>query len=211
MSTRKAVQTINTLSHSASPGPSPAFTAVHVSRAVMEIGNGGPIGRIELSKKLGLGEGAVRTIIKHLANSGYVDAAREGCLLTQRGMALYSSLHSKLSEIHPVNAGQLALDRASAGVLIRDSSAAVRRGIEQRDAAIVAGASGACTLVYRNGKCLMPMGEREEWTLGSQDLLFEELRRLFAPQEGDVITIVSARNAGLAEHGAMAAALTLLG
>jgi predicted transcriptional regulator len=175
------------------------------------IGDKGPIGRIELSRRLGLGEGAVRTILKHLSASDFVDPAKEGCVLTQRGIALYKSLRSKLSEIYPVDARQLALDHASASVLIRNSSAAVRRGIEQRDAAIRAGASGACTLVYRNGRLVMPKGEREEWTLGAHDLLFEDLRKLFAPREGDVITIVSAPNVGLAEHCAMAAALTLLG
>ena len=177
----------------------------------MVIGEKGPIGRIELSKKVGLGEGATRTIIKHLTAGGFVESAKEGCLLTQRGMSLYKSLHSKLSEIHSVNARQFALDRASAGVLIRNAGTGVRRGIEQRDAAIVAGASGACTLVYRNDKFVMPMGEGEEWSLGSQDLLYKDLKELFMPNEDDVITLVSAANAGLAEHCAMAAALTLLG
>lgn len=210
MSSRKTFQTIIALSKLASPGPTPAFTAVHVSRALIVIGNQGPIGRIELSRRLGLGEGAVRTIIKHLAARNFVDAAKEGCVLTSRGMALYRSLRSKLSEIHPLNARQLALDQANAGVLVRSSGVAVRRGIEQRDAAIRAGATGACTLVYRNGKLVMPKGEREEWTLAPHDLLFKDLRKLFAPRDGDAIVIVGAPNIGLAEHGAMAAALTIL-
>jgi len=211
MSSRKTLRTIISLSRSASPGPTPAFTAVHVSRAVMLIGDSGPIGRIELSRRLSLGEGAVRTIIKHLTVRNFVDSAKGGCVLTQRGMVIYKSLCSKLSEVHPVNARQLALDRSSACVLIRNSSAVVRRGIEQRDAAIRAGATGACVLVYRNRKLVMPMKEREKWNLGSHDSLFEDLRKLFAPREGDVIVIVSAPNTGLAEHCSMAAALTLLG
>jgi len=175
MSSRKTLQAIDAISRSASPGPTPAFTAIHVCRAIMLIGDKGPIGRIELSRTLGLGEGAVRTIIKHLSSSGIVDPAKEGCLLTQRGVALYRSLRSKLSEIRPVNAKQLALDRASAAILIRNSSAAVRRGIEQRDAAIRAGATGACTLVYRNEKLMMPMGERENSTLAAKYSLFVDL------------------------------------
>jgi hypothetical protein len=103
------------------------------------------------------------------------------------------------------------LDRASAAVLIRNSSTAVRRGIEQRDAAIRAGASGACTLVYWNEKLVMPMGEREDWTLAERDSLFVDLEKIFTPRNGDVITIASATSMGLAEHSAMAAALTLLG
>jgi len=178
---------------------------------VLLIGDHAPIGRIELSRKLGLGEGAVRTIVKHLSNGGFVDSVKEGCVLTQRGKSLYKSLRSKLSEVRAVNARQLALDKASAAVLIRNSGTMVKRGIEQRDAAIRAGAAGACTLVYRKGRLVMPMGDREEWTLAPNDLLFDDLRKLFAPTDHDVITIVSASDNGLAEHCAVAAALTLLG
>ena len=210
MSSRRTVQTIVALSRSASPGPTPAFTAVHVSLAVIVIGDRGPIGRIELSRRLGLGEGAVRTIIKHLTARSFVDPAKEGCVLTTRGMTLYKSLRSKLSEIHPLNARQLALDRANAAVLIRNSGDVVRSGIEQRDAAIRAGATGACTLVYRNGKLAMPKRDRDDSTLASNDLLFEDLRKLLDPQEGDVVIIASAPSIGLAEHGAMAAALATL-
>jgi len=211
MSSKKTIQTIVAITRSASPGPTPAFTSVHICRAIMTIGDQGPIGRIELSRRLNLGEGAVRTIMKHLTARSFVDPAKEGCVLTQRGITLYKSLRSKLSEVQLVNARQLSLDRASAGVLVRNASTVVRRGIEQRDAAIRAGATGGCTLVYRNGRFVMPAGERDESYLASSDVLFEDLRRLFVPREGDVITIVSASSRGLAEHCAMAAALTLLG
>jgi hypothetical protein len=57
----------------------------------------------------------------------------------------------------------------------------------------------------------MPMGERAAWALASGDLLFEDLQKLFTPTDSDVIEIVSAPEIGIAEHGAVAAALTLLG
>jgi Mn-dependent DtxR family transcriptional regulator len=194
-----------------SPGPTPAFTAVHVCRALLCIGDEAPIGRIELSRKLGLGEGAVRTVIKHLANAKLLDTAKGGCVLTQRGLSLYRALRSRLSEIRSLNARQLAFDKASAAVLVRGSGRTVKRGIEQRDAAIRAGATGACTLICRKKELVMPMSENKDWTLESGDFLFEELQKMFAPSENDVITIASAVNQKLAEHGAMAAALTLLG
>jgi hypothetical protein len=159
-----------------------------------------------------VGEGAVRTIIRHLTKAKLVDIAKGGCVLTQHGTVLYKSLRSKLSEIRLVNARQLALDKASAAVLVRGSGKLVNRGIEQRDAAIRVGATGACTLVYKNGKLVMPMREPESsWILQPHDLLFAELRKTFSPKNNDVIMIVSAPNQELAEHSAMAAALTLLG
>lgn len=210
MASRGTLQTLLSISKSASPGPTPAFTAVHVSRAVLLIGDKQPIGRIELSRRLSLGEGAVRTIIKHLSSRGFVDPAKDGCVLTSRGSTLYKSLRSRMSDVHSLNARQLALDKASAAILVRGSESMVNRGIEQRDAAIRAGATGACTLVYRNGKLAMPMGEREEWTLAPKDSLFEDLQKVFAPKQHDVITITSAPTIELAEHCAVAAALTLL-
>ena len=123
---------------------------------------------------------------------------------------LYKSLRPKLSEIRSINARQLALDKESAAVLVRGSGRLVNRGIEQRDAAIRVGATGACTLVYKNGQLVMPMGERESWTLQQHEPLFVELQKAFSPNNNDVITIVSAPSHELAEHSAMAAALTLL-
>jgi len=210
LESRNTLKTIISISKTQAPGPAPAFTAVHVSRAILYVGDQGPIGRIELSRKLGVGEGAVRTIIRHLTKAKLVDIAKGGCVLTQRGTVLYKSLRAKLSEVRLVNSKQLALDKASAAVLVRGSSKLVNRGIEQRDAAIRVGATGVCTLVYKNGKLLMPEGERGNWILHPQNSLFAELRRAFAPDNGDVITIASAPSQELAEHSAMAAALTLL-
>jgi len=97
VSSRNALQTIVALSRPTNPGPIPAFTSVHVSQAVLVIGDEGPIGRIELSRKLNLGEGAVRTIVKHLMSGNFVNSAKEGCVLTRQGMSLYKSLRSRIS------------------------------------------------------------------------------------------------------------------
>lgn len=130
--------------------------------------------------------------------------------MTKRGVSLYNSLRSKLSKPFLVDAKQLALDRVSAAVLIKGAGHMVKRGIEQRDAAIRVGATGACTLVLRRGQLVMPMAENKEWRLNSKDLFVQELKKSFRPKDDDVLTVVSAPHRGLAEHGAMAAALTLL-
>ena len=197
------------LSKLPSPGPAPAFTHVDVSQAILTIGDEGQIGRIELSKRLGIGEGAIRTIIKHLTQANLIKIKKGGCALTKRGVQLYSSLRSRVSKISSMDARELALDKVSAAVLIRDSGHLVKRGIEQRDAAIRAGATGACTLVFRGREFLMPMSESEAWRLNQDDPLFQDLKNAFNPEEDDVIVVSSASSRVLAEHGAMAAALTL--
>ncbi len=206
----KVLRILISLSKAPSPGPAPVFSYTHICLALLTIGDGGPIGRIELSRRLGLGEGTIRTIIKHLADADLVATVKEGCVLTKRGTTIYKSLRAKLSQVSIVDAKQLALDKVSAAILIRGASRLVKRGIEQRDEAIRAGARGACTLVVRKGKYVMPMAENGDWTFGPEDPLVEELERVFHPKENDVVTITSASSRLLAEHAVIAAAITLL-
>lgn len=210
MASGRILQILQTLSRQPSPGPAPAFTHVDVAQAILTIGDEGQIGRIELSRRLGVGEGAIRTIIKHLIQANLIEVAKSGCVLTKRGAPLYKSLRSKVSKVSRVEAKQFALDKVSAAVSVRRVGRFVKKGIEQRDAAIRAGATGACTLVFQGREFSMPMSETEDWRLNQDDPLFQDLRKLFSPDEGDVVVLASAPDKATAEHGAMAAALTLM-
>ena len=210
MPSHKVLHTLKAISRLQSPGPAPAFTHVHVTRAILTIGDEGQIGRMELSRKLGIGEGAIRTIIKHLTQAKMITIAKGGCVLTKRGALLYDVLRSKVSKVFPVDARQLALDKVSVAVLIKGSGRQVKRGIEQRDAAIRAGGTGACTLVCQSRGFLMPMSEGEEWRMGQDDSLYQDLKNVFDPRKDDVAMIISAPDKPLAEHAAMAAALTFI-
>ena len=201
---------IQTLSKIPSPGPQPGFTYVHVCRAILAVGDEGPIGRIELSRKLCLGEGTVRTIIKHLVQAKLLTTVSDGCILTKRGTALHAQLRENLSKISLINAKQLALDKINVAVTVRGAGQRVKKGIEQRDAAVRAGATGACTLVARGREYLMPMAEKDDWRLKADDQLTLRLWETLQPKEGDVIVIVGAPEKALAEYGALAAAMTLL-
>lgn len=203
------VQALRDLAKFPNAGPAPVFSYLHLCDALLLIGDEGPKGRIELSRQLSLGEGAVRTIIKRLAVAGIITTGGEGCRLTKRGTVLYSQLKRKLSKILAVDADQLSLDKVSAAIAVKASSRRLKRGVEQRDAAVRAGATGACTLLYRNGGYVMPM-ENEGWKLRPQDSLARVLSDLFAPRDNDVIIIASAPKREIAEYGAMAAALTLV-
>jgi predicted transcriptional regulator len=205
----KVLRLLQDLSKLPSPGPAPAFSHVQVCSALLVIGDDAPIGRIELSRKLSLGEGAIRTVIKHLTQAGLVATAKDGCVLTIHGLSLYDQLRRKLSKVLLMDAGRLSLDKVNAVILIKSAGRRVRRGIEQRDAAVRAGATGACTLVFRVGEYVMPTAERD-WKLSSRDSLVRTLGESFHPRNYDVVIIVSASSKPVAEYGAMAAALTLL-
>jgi hypothetical protein len=90
-------------------------------------------------------------------------------------------------------------------VLIHGLASKVRGGIEQRDVAIIAGASGATTLVLDEQGLRMP-GMMEPLEESVRNLILEEL----SPSPGDAIIIGSSDDLFFAEMAAKSAALVLL-
>ena len=83
----------------------------------------------------------------------------------------------------------------------------IKHGIEQRDAAIMAGAKGATTLIFTKNRLTMP-GIKEDVSKSNASIL-ASLSKLIM-NEGDVIIIGSADEKIRAELGAKTAALQLL-
>ena len=190
------------------PGPTPSFNEAHVVKALEIIGNYGNVGRIRLSKELGLGEGTTRTLLKHLKNEGITKSSRSGISLSEEGERLFSDLRSKLSEGVEVPSSRLTVGPFNIAVLVRDSAQAVKSGMEQRDVAIKSGASGATTLVFSSNKLCMPTGEED--ISESMPSLHDKLVSKLNPNENDVIIVGSGENRELAEIGAKMAAIKLL-
>jgi len=203
------LRTFQTLAQMSSAGPSPAFAYPHVACALLHIGDDKSVGRTQLSKALGLGEGTTRTIIRHLTLAKLVKPSKEGCTLTPKGELLYKRLRSRLSKTAVVNARQLSLDNASTAVLVKRSASKLKQGIEQRDAAVRSGATGACTILMKHGRLVMPQVSNE-WKLDLHDPLAQELVNAFRPQNEDVIIIASATEKSTADYAAVAAGLMLL-
>jgi hypothetical protein len=92
-------------------------------------------------------------------------------------------------------------------ILVKGRSQKVKKGLEQRDAAIRAGAKGTTTLVFEDSRLVLP-------TI-CQDLAkehpeaFRQITRLMNPEEKDVIIISSADHSREAEYGALVAAWTI--
>lgn len=205
----KAIQVLASASKMPNPGPPQVFSESHLMLALLMIGDSSPLGRIELSRRLAIGEGATRTIIRRLMSAGLIAVGKSGCDLTNSGQPVYKALRLKISDIKPVKARQLALDRMCVAVVVRGAARRVRKGLEQRDAAIRTGATGACTLVISKGRYFMPTADRSE-DIQADDALRDEFEESLHPTDGDAMIIVSAPSRELAEQGAVCSALTLL-
>jgi len=180
-----------------------------VIKALEIIGGAEAVGRIGLSKELGLGEGATRTLVKHLKNEGMIKVSKYGIVLSEHGKKLFSDFRSRISEGIEVPPSPLTVGSFNMAVLVKDAARRVKTGLEQRDAAIKAGAIGATTLIFSRNKLTMPSIGEEDVFKGIpsiREILLSKLR----PKENDVILIGSGENKRIAEIGAKMAAFELL-
>jgi len=188
-------------------GPTASFTELHLAKAIDIIGRE-PIGRLGLSERLGLGEGTTRTLIDRLLEARLVKISKRGCELTDRGLSMMKDLDSKLGAKARVPRSPIAVGPHDFGILVRKAANKVSSGIEQRDAAVRAGANGAVTLLFKGDQLLMPSAEGSK-TRQSRDTVGQIVKN-FRPEENDVVVIAGGDTERLAEDGAWAAAWTLL-
>ncbi|MDG6954750.1 MAG: hypothetical protein JRN33_07215 [Nitrososphaerota archaeon] len=205
-----ALMSVLKIDRSRGAGPVPTYSSAHVLLVLMTIGDSVSIGRQALSKEVGLGEGAIRTVIKWFRAGGYVKVNANGCLLTPKGNQAYSELKKLIPRILVLPRTTLTVGKIQVAAVVRKKSSRVRSGIEQRDSAVKAGASGATTYLFRGSSFEIPGSpgdaERafpsESWT---------KLRSGLEPEEGDVVIVCGSDEKRIALIGVISAALTLLG
>jgi hypothetical protein len=190
-------------------GPSPTFERAHLLLAFLTIGESGTIGRHSLAVRAGLGEGAVRTVLKRLREGGFADANASGCHLTRGGQEAYSSLVKKLSPMTTIEGSRLTIGAAQVAVSVRGGGDGVKSGIEQRDSAIGLGAAGATTYVVRDSRFTMPGGS-EDCEKDFPSRSWKALREQLRPKDGDAVILCGSDKEETARLGALSAALTLL-
>jgi len=185
-------------------GPVHRFADYHVYRTLLLLSDGRRRGRRSLADSVNIGEGSMRTIIEFLRDKGYVDVKQTGIKISTRGVEFVRNLPIRMERLDP---SDISIAMRNVAVLVRNRADKVTLGIEQRDAAIKAGAEGATTIVVKGGKLLVPPDyfldkERPEIARG--------LRKLLAPNDGDIVIVGAAQEYDRAEDGALAAAFALL-
>jgi len=201
------VEIISKVAGKIAPGRAPSFAKAHVLKALEEISHQKSVGRLKLSKDLQLGGGEIRTLVKHLKIEKLIDVSNSGISLSSNGRKLLSQLAAFISEPILVSSTPLTVGSVNVAVQVRAMKDFVEYGLEQRDAAKMAGAKGATTLIFSGNKLTMP-GTREDVLKNNQAVL-TSLAKLHL-NEGDVIIIGSADEKTKAELGARTAALELL-
>jgi predicted transcriptional regulator len=189
------------------PGPSTTFTVFHIFYA-LELMAQKPLGRNKLAEKLSVGDGAVRTIINRLRDYSLIDTTKEGCILTQKGNEVWRQFEQVFPKRLKIEKSELATTDYNFAFLVKGAGHRVKSGIDQRDAAIIAGARKAMVIVVKNNALSI------ESVSDNIEKLYpkaaNEIHQDFAPQENDVIIIAGAESALKAKRGAFAASWSLI-
>ncbi len=189
------------------PGPSTTFTIFHVFYA-LELLSQKSLGRNKLAERLNVGDGAVRTIISRLKEAALIDTSKEGCNLTKKGMDIWRQFQEIFPKRVEIPKSELAGSEFNFAFLVKKSGQKVESGIDQRDAAIIAGARKALVIVFKKGHlCIESVSEciEKQYPKAASQILKELM-----PQEDDVIIISGGDSYLKAKRGAFAASWSLI-
>ena len=176
----------------------PRFNELHLIIALKIISDNKTVGRKRLMKELELGEGSTKTILEKLKKEKLITSSPQGHKITKKGKSYISE---NLPTGKEISSRDLTLSKNNYAILIKETQAEIKSGIEQRDEAIKAGADCAVTMVYDGEKLRFP--KDFEHKLEHTEAL-EEIKAKLRPEKGDIIVIGGGNNKINAIKGALA-------
>jgi hypothetical protein len=203
------VKTLQKVASRIAPSRILSFEVVHVLKTLQLIKERGHVSRHTLCKKLDLGEGTVKTLVKHLKIYDLVETDNTGTRISEKGNKLLSELELSIPAEMSISTCSIALGKFNYAILLKQMSYVIKTGIEQRDAAIKMNALGATTLVYRDKKFMIPNTNFD--ALHKEQKLHTLLLDGLNPEEDDVLIIGSDnKSQRVAEFAAKSAALVTI-
>jgi predicted transcriptional regulator len=200
------VKTLQKVADRYAPSRVLSFDIVHVFKTLQLIQENGHVSREKLCQDLGLGEGTIKTLVRHLKMQNLIESTNSGTTMTKKGNSFFSELLSSIPSEISLSKCAITLGKFNYAVLVKQMSSMIKDGIAQRDAAIRMGASGATTLLFKDNKFLIPQTKFD--SLKDEHQLSEQMIKNLHPQDGDVIIIGSDNYSRMkAEFAAKSAAL----
>jgi len=203
------VKTLQKVADRYAPSRMLSFDMVHVFKTLQLIQESGHVSREKLCEDLGLGEGTIKTLVRHLKMQNLIESTNAGTKMTKKGNSFFSELLSSIPSEISLSKCAITLGKFNYAVLVKQMSSIIKDGIAQRDAAIRMGASGATTLLFKDNKFLIPQTKFD--SLKDEHQLSEQMIKNLHPQDGDVIIIGSDNYSRMkAEFAAKSAALVTI-
>ena len=185
------------------------FSAPHVLKSIFCLSNQKYISRATFCKEIHLGEGAVKTLISHLKEYGIVSSIKSGTFLTKKGIKFATKFCNAIPSQGFLKKCDMTKGKYNYAILLKKKYISkIGNGMQQRDYAIMYGASDSLTLIYKN----------EEFTFsGDQMACFTEeaetkdmLIGMLEPENEDIVIITSSDDKFVTEISAINTALWTL-
>ena len=128
-------------------------------------------------------------MIQRLKQKDLVLLEKSGSTLTKEGIELYKRLTETFTPPVPVELETLDLGSFNYAVVVRDAASKVKVGVEQRDDAVRAGAVGALTIIYVDGKFHL-RHEIKDCEVLMPSTAWNTLRITLEPEDGDVLIVL---------------------
>jgi hypothetical protein len=183
------VRLLEKVSNQYSPARQLSFSIGHIFKALQLANLNGHISRDLLRKELSLGEGSIKTLIKHLKTTEMIKTSNAGTTLSEKGKKIVSQILQHIPQETIISKSSITVGKFNYAVLVKNIANSIRSGIEQRDIAIKSGAIGATTLIFKDGKFLVPKTNFN--ALEEESKIQKVLVRNLGPNDDDVIIIGS--------------------
>jgi hypothetical protein len=188
-------------------GPRPEFSLPNIVKTIMTVGKTRGVGRLSLSKEVGVGEGAMRTIIERLKRRELITVTAKGCDLTRKGLEIYGDLEAKLIEIADVEGTELGMGEKYSALLLRGVLLKYQPLWNYRDVAVRFGATGAILMFSADNRLTIPSVTDNADTYAPK--LVKDLRKMRI-EKSDTVIVCGADNYRKAEEAVIAVAISMI-
>jgi len=186
------------------------FSAPHVLKFIFCFSNQKYISRATFCKEIHLGEGAVKTLISHLKEYEIVSSIKSGTFLTKKGIKFATKFYNAIPSQGFLKKCDITKGKYNYAILLKKNYISkIGNGMQQRDYAILYGASDSLTLIYKNGKFAFSGDQMVCFTeeAETKNMLIEILK----PENDDIVIITSSDDKFVTEISAINTALLTLG
>ncbi len=184
------------------------FSTPHVLKALQILWKERFVSRKTFCKELHIGEGAVKTLIAHMKEHDIVNSTRAGTFLTGTGRDLAHKLIEAIPNECIIEKCKIAQGKFNYAIILKNFANHITTGLEQRDYAILYGASGCITLQYIQNRLMFPGDDKD--VLKKDKKTEKALLKNLKPKQGDVIIISSSDDKFVSEVSAKNSVLCTL-
>ena len=185
------------------------FSMPHVLKSILYLYNQKYVSRASFCQELKIGEGAVRTLISHLKELGLVESIKAGTFLTSKGKKLAEKFHTAMPSQTFLKKCCLTNGKYNYVILLKGEHIDdIGNGMQQRDFAILYGASDSLTLIFRDGEFFFSGDQMR--CFADEIKIRDNLIELLEPENEDIVIITSSDDKFVAEISAINTAIGTL-